>query len=185
MILVIGGCSSASSDKIALIGDSITQLSDEQLHQALDGDYEVQIMGKFGARSDEVIKEVQLIAASKPSQVIINIGTNDATQQENPDTSQQVIQEIVDLFADADCITLISINEAITADGQPRTAEAQALNQRLTAIADAAENTSYLEWNEVIADNGGASAMTFDTVHLSPAGQTVMGETYHKALDGC
>ena len=59
LVIVAVGCGTADEDKVGLIGDSITDLSREPLTQALGEDRVVEIVGKFGARSDQVIEDVK------------------------------------------------------------------------------------------------------------------------------
>ena len=185
LLLLAASCSTSSGGKVGLIGDSITDLSQAPLHQALDATYEVELVGKFGARTDEVLPEVKVIAASMPSQAIINIGTNDAIQQVPLAQTRASIDEMVTAFAAAKCVFLVEINEAITAQGAPRTAEARAINEQLRDIADTVPNVRMLEWNNEIAANGGPTVITFDTVHLSTKGVVVLADAYRKALADC
>src|SRR4051794_5044106 len=81
LALVGAACGSPSGPKVGIIGDSITDLSQSALHGALDPRYDVELVGKFGARADEVVPEAKVIAASHPREAIINLGTNDALQR--------------------------------------------------------------------------------------------------------
>ena len=114
LVIVAVGCGTADEDKVGLIGDSITDLSREPLTQALGEDRVVEIVGKFGARSDQVIEDVKVIAASEPAAAIINIGTNDALQQVPAAQTAANIQQILDLLGDVGCRYLVQINTGIT-----------------------------------------------------------------------
>ena len=57
--------------KLVFVGDSITDLSREPLTQALGEDRDVEIVGKFGARSDQVIEDVKVIAASEGMELTV------------------------------------------------------------------------------------------------------------------
>ena len=103
LVIVAVGCGTADEDKVGLIGDSITDLSREPLTQALGEDRVVEIVGKFGARSDQVIEDVKVIAASEPAAAIINIGTNDALQQVPAAQTAANIQQVLDLRGDDGC----------------------------------------------------------------------------------
>ncbi len=127
--LLAASCGGSSGGTVGLIGDSITELSSAPLHQALDPIYQVELVGKFGARSDQILPEAKVIAASKPLQVIINIGTNDAIQQVPAAQTRANIEAIVAELAGVRCVFLVEINEAITAEGVPRSNEAIAITR--------------------------------------------------------
>src|SRR4051794_31314102 len=97
--LIAAGCGGPSNDTVGLIGDSITDMSRAPLEHALS-DHHVEIVGKFGARSDQVIDDVKVIAASKPGAAIINIGTNDALQQVPATQTRANNQQMIDLLKD-------------------------------------------------------------------------------------
>lgn len=183
--LLAASCGGPSGGTVGLIGDSITELSQAPLHQELDPTYNVELVGKFGARSDQVLPEVEMIAASKPVQAIINIGTNDALQQVSAAQTRASIDAMVAALAGARCVFLVEINEAITDQGATRSAEARAINDELRSIASSAPNVRILEWNKDIEANGGPSVITDDTVHLSTKGLVVLADRYRQALDSC
>lgn len=177
----------ASGPKVALIGDSITGLSRDRLIAGLGDGHTVEIMGKFGARSDEIIAEVKVIAASRPSAAVINIGTNDALQRVPAEQTKASVQEILDLLDDVGCRYLVEINNGITdlLTGDSRADEARAINVELDALARENPGVKVLEWNAAIAEHGGVGAVMYDTVHLSEQGQSLLAETYQQALRNC
>lgn len=184
--VLLAGCGGSSNGKVGLIGDSITDMSRQPLTQALGEEDKIEIVGKFGARSDQVIEDVKVIAASEPAQAIVNIGTNDAIQQVPPEQTAANIQQILDVLGAVGCRYLVEINEGITdqASGAARSAEAAALNEQIARLADE-NDVGVIEWNAVIADNGGNGEITYDTVHLSDKGVVLMAEAYRSALDDC
>lgn len=184
--LLAVACGSDPGGKVALIGDSITDLSREPLQNALGADHTVEIVGKFGARSDQVLDDVKVIAASKPRSAIVNIGTNDALQQVPVDQTAATVGRILDELADVGCIHLVEINEGITvkATGESRSEEAKELNEALRQLADD-RGIGVIDWNETISEAGGNDVITYDTVHLSTKGVVLMAEAYGKALDDC
>jgi lysophospholipase L1-like esterase len=182
----LAGCGGVSGQKVGLIGDSITDLSRGPLQQGLGSENHIEIVGKFGARSDQVLPDVNVIAASHPAAAIINIGTNDALQQVPPEQLAANVQRILDELQDVPCRYLVAINEGITdkATGASRQAQAQALNEQLRSLGE--ENRiDVIDWNHTIAANGGNAAVTFDTVHLSTKGVVLLAKTYKDALANC
>lgn len=184
-VIALAACGGPADRHVAVIGDSITSLSTAAIHEGLDPAYRVDVMGKFGARTDETMNEVNVLAATNPSQVVINLGTNDALQREPADQSIAILDEIVALFARAACIHLVTINEGITEQGESRTAEATALNQRIAELADRVDHVDVIDWHQMVRDHGGAAAVTSDSVHPNPAGQALLVESYRAALDDC
>ena len=87
LLIGVAGCGGVSGQKVGLIGDSITDLSRGPLQQGLGSENHIEIVGKFGARSDQVLPDVNVIAASHPAAAIINIGTNDALHRSRPSSS--------------------------------------------------------------------------------------------------
>lgn len=185
-LLPLTGCGSDPGGTVALIGDSITDLSRQPLTDALGTDHRVEIVGKFGARSDQVVEETKVIAASKPNAVIINVGTNDALQQVPPEQSGTVLQQLLDETDGVGCRYLVHIGEGITdiATGASRTAEAEALNERIDEVAER-NDVGVIRWNDVVADHGGTDELTFDSVHLSEKGIVLLAQAYGDALDDC
>lgn len=187
LVAAVAACGGGDESKVGLIGDSITDMSRQPLTTALGTDHVVEIVGKFGARSDEVIPDVKVIAASNPGAAIINIGTNDALQQVPADQTRANIQQILDLLEDTGCRFLVQINEGIAdkATGTPRTEEARAVNAQLASLAEENDGVEVIDWNATIASNGGNGVVTYDTVHLSDKGVVLMADVYRTALDGC
>jgi len=187
LLAVTTSCGGGDDDKVALIGDSITDMSRDPLTTALGEGRTLEIVGKFGARTDQVLPEVEVIAASDPGAAIVNIGTNDAIQQVPADRTAANIQKILNTLDGVGCRYLVQINEAITdkATGASRSAEAAAVNRELDRLADENAGVEVLPWNRTIAENGGNGAVTFDTVHLNDKGIVLLADTYRDALDRC
>ncbi|MFN8050109.1 MAG: SGNH/GDSL hydrolase family protein [Acidimicrobiales bacterium] len=182
--VLLPACSSGKP-KVGVIGDSITDLAQQPLHSALDSAYQVELVGHFGARADEVMAEAKVIAASKPDQAIVNIGTNDALQQVPTAQTRANIESMVSMLDSAKCIFLVEINEGITRAGAPRADAAHAINVALGEIARANKKVHVIAWNQQIAANGGNDVMTYDTVHLSTRGVVVLANTYRRSLRAC
>jgi lysophospholipase L1-like esterase len=156
------------------------------LQQALGNQNHIEIVGKFGARSDQVLQDVKVIAASHPAAAIINIGTNDAIQQVPPEQFATNVQRILDELEDVPCRYLVAINDGITdkATGASRAPQARALNAQLDSLGDK-NGVKVIDWNQTIAANGGDGAVTFDTVHLNTKGVVLLAHTYQDALAKC
>ena len=183
--VAMSGCGGPANHHVALVGDSITSLATAALHSRLDPTYQVDVMGKFGARTDQTMNEVNVIASTMPAQAVINLGTNDVLQRDGADQSIAILEEIVKLFASADCIHLVTINEGLTQGGETRTPEAQALNERIRQLADRTDHVDIIDWNRIVVDHGGPAAVTTDSVHPNDAGQALLVDAYASALADC
>lgn len=185
VLLLATSCSGRGGNKVGVIGDSITSMSEEPLRKGLASTYDLQISAQFGARSDEMLQRVKTVASSNPAQAIINLGTNDALQQRPVDQTRASLDEMVTYFSSADCVFLVEINEAITDNGTPRAVEARAINDQIRDIDHDVDNVHVIGWNKELAENGGSGDLTFDTVHLTAKGVALLVETYQRALTSC
>lgn len=178
------GCGLFGGEKLAVLGDSITALSKDSLEKEL-GSYSVQIDGKFGARVDEMFGEAARLASDHPKKVIINLGTNDAIQKIPAPTTGANLRRVVDQFGGAECIGLVTVDEELTVYGAPRRGPAQAVNAQIAQIAAQNPKVHVIDWNKIVADNGGILAVTADGVHPNDAGKLLLAQAYQKMLDHC
>ena len=65
LLAAVVGCGGVSGQNVGLSGDSITDLSRGPLQLALGNENHIEIVGKFGARSDQVLRDVQVIGACR------------------------------------------------------------------------------------------------------------------------
>ena len=187
LLLVTSAASCGRSHKgpVAVLGDSITALSNDTLHATLDGHYTISVIGKFGARTDEALDEATLLARADPEQAIINLGTNDAIQDVPAERTGANLDKLVATFRGATCIGLVTIDEQMTAFGVSHRASAAAVNAQIRRIADAVDTVSVIDWTQLVAGHGGVAAMTTDGVHPNPTGMQVLADAYLDALNDC
>lgn len=176
---------SSSGPRVAVLGDSITQLSNTELHTALEKSFDADIVGRFGKRSDEVVGDAATMGAADPKVAIVNIGTNDAAQSVPIAQTRAALDRIVSDFDGAKCVFLVEVNEQITSNGTQRVDAVRAINDQLRQIASKNDAVRVIEWNRIEAENGGAAQLTYDTVHLSQKGRIVLADTYLKAAESC
>lgn len=174
-----------SGPRVVLVGDSITDVSRTEFDVALGDAYDVEVIGRFGKRTDEVVTDVEALAASPPSAVVINLGTNDVLQGVPAEQAAASLERMAGLVDRADCLVLVTINESMSVNGTSYTDGAEALNERIEQIADDHGNASVLDWNAVIDDHGGNDEVTWDTYHPSDAGRKVLADAYRDAIDSC
>ena len=159
-------------------------LSKNTIEKELHG-YSVQIDGKFGARVDELHAEASRLARDHPRKVIINLGTNDAIQRVPATTTGENLRRMVDQFSGAECIALVTVDEELTVYGAPRRGPAQAVNAQIRQIAAEGPKMRLIDWNKIVADNGGILAVTVDGVHPNDAGKLLLVQAYLSTLDNC
>jgi hypothetical protein len=178
-------CGHSGKARVAVLGDSITAFSNTTLHATLDRGYVADIIGKFGARADQMIDEATLLAHEHPEQAIINLGTNDAIQSTPPVITGQSLERIVTLLQGARCIALVTIDERMVAAGVARSVQAAAVNAQIRRIARDVSDVSVIDWTELVTRHGGLTAMTTDGVHPTPMGMQVLANAYRDALNDC
>lgn len=184
-LLVVTAACGPSGPRVALVGDSITDGARNELDAALGDAYELEIVGRFGKRTEEVEPEVAALATSTPSAVVINLGTNDVLQRVPTERAAASLDRMVAALGEADCVLVVTINESMTVSGTSFTDGARALNARIEQIADAHDNASVVDWNAAIDDHGGNDELTSDTFHPSAAGRAVLADAYRDAVDRC
>ena len=177
------------TDDVAIVGDSITEMSDRTVHQVLDPQFHVRIRGRGGYRVEEMEPYAIELATSNPEQVVINLGTNDVLKNWPLDKSVSALDRMVKEFSGARCIHLVTINQWITNEADPGVrARAIVFNFAVRKIA-ADQHLDVIDWNAAIeADLKAGSprgALTSDTIHPNATGQTALAQLYRAALDDC
>ena len=191
-LLVGATACSSSGDAVAVVGDSITALDQPALEEDLGDSYRFTVTGNFGKTVAEVLPNAEVVAASKPSQVIVNLGTNDVLQGLPVDTSMTAMRQMIDLFPSARCIHLVNVNEHMVVQDTrtSRAAQAQRFNAALEDLAAGDGRVSIIDWNEVAAgelndEEPPFSSLTEDSIHPTAAGNTQLNELYATALADC
>ncbi len=188
--LVLGTLTSCSNDgdRIAVIGDSITLTSGGSLEDSL-ADFQPEIRAQLGATVNDMLPAGRELAAAKPQQVLIDLGTNDVNHGTPTDQTRAHLTEMVGLFPDAECIYLVDINTHMAEGGAPSAAAATAANTVISEIADSDDRIEVIGWNEIVTDDleahGGTSTLLTDTVHPTEAGQAELADAMGDAFDRC
>jgi hypothetical protein len=177
------------TDDVALVGDSITEQSEATLHAELDGTFHVRVRGRGGYRIEEMEPYAIELATTRPEQVIINLGSNDALKSWPLDKSVQALRRLIKDFEGTRCLHLVTINEAMVNDRVPDLSDrAAALNGEIRRIA-ATENFNVIDWSRAVADDAKAGSpgggVTSDSIHPTPAGQKLLAGLYKTALGTC
>jgi hypothetical protein len=177
------------TDDVALVGDSITEQSETTLHTVLDRTYRVRVRGRGGYRIEEMEPYAIELATTRPEQVIINLGSNDALKSWPLEKSVLALKRLIADFKGTRCLHLVTVNEAMVNDRVPDLKErTTALNAEIRHIA-ATENFNVIDWSRAVVDDIAAGSpnggITSDTVHPTENGQKVLAELYATALATC
>jgi hypothetical protein len=185
--LAVVGCGN-DGDPVFILGDSITALGDPVLHETLSA-YNLNVAAKFGDTLEDRVAAADLGAASKPTQVVINLGTNDVLKGVDPATAAATLDQMVSKFADANCVHVVTINRNLDQRGNRPVAAIDALNAAIEALPDQHDNVDIVRWDEIQGDAaeeaGNPTALTSDGVHPDDPGQKSLADAYADALDGC
>jgi lysophospholipase L1-like esterase len=173
----------------ALVGDSITDQSRSVLERELGSAYSVEVDGVGGARVDQMQGEADKLAATKPQQLVINLGTNDVVGKFPVDQSIQQYEAMIAKFPDVKCLHLVTVNENIVSFTDPelpkRTAD---FNNRVRDLANR-HHGRVIDWAQIVKDYLAAGEpdghLSSDTIHPTEMGQQKLAAAYLASLDAC
>lgn len=174
-----------SGTAVVLIGDSLTVLTTDEVAAGAKPEFHIETNAEWGVRIDEELDPASEIAADDPDQVIINLGTNNVLQHYDTVSSGEDLSTLIDQFADARCVHLVTINEQIRHNGEDFSAVAAALNEEIRRIAARQLNTDVIDWNKIVVDNAANGIIDDDTVHPNPAGVALLADAYVQAIKSC
>jgi hypothetical protein len=195
VLAVVGapGCGGDDEPSVLVVGDSITNLTEDSLRELDEGRHRFTVRAEDGATSKEMLQVVEAddLGEAGHEQVIINLGTNDVRQELSADETESTIEELIGRFGDADCIHLTTINERVLVPDDPDVSARNAeINERLRSIVEREERVHLIDWNASVAthrDRGEpeGSLLEADMVHPTEQGQDELGDLYLEALGRC
>jgi lysophospholipase L1-like esterase len=165
--------------KVAVIGDSITWMSTDAIHDALDPSYAVEITGVVGATSrlqvhGTDIPEFREAATTNPDIVIINLGTNDGDAP-----AEDVLDDLNRaraLFPSAACYVPVTLTTHGVGTFEPSSEAAVYVNQVLP-------RAHLADWASAV--DAKPSLVGPDGVHPTGDGSVVLADLYKSAADSC
>jgi lysophospholipase L1-like esterase len=174
---------------VAVLGDSITFFSAEALESGLGFRYDVTLNGQSGARLDERVDAAQELAATRPQNAVINLGSNDVLQARNLEASIAALQRIGAAFAGSSCIAVTTVNENMAEPGDSGLHDrAVAFNAQLRAVA-AQHGWRIIDWAGTVAsyEQSGApdGPISDDTIHPNDRGQQLLVAATYDVLATC
>ena len=167
LVLVAAACIPAyqgnpQGTKIAIIGDSITYVSDASFHAQLDETHSVSVDGKPGMKVADLQDDATEYARTHPDVVVINLGTNDGAAAATPLSAALGLLYMASKFPDA-CVVLTTLN---THTGSP------GLNAFSADLNTGIRQGRFVDWDAIAWARG----MTYDTVHPSRDGADILAE---------
>jgi GDSL-like Lipase/Acylhydrolase family len=173
---------------VGYLGDSITDQARTPLVDDLDADPSL-IKAISGIKIELMVGPAMELAAVHPSQVVINLGTNNVLAGSPVDGEVDGLIRLVDLFPDASCVHLVTINEHMIQQERDVNVGARQLNDRLHAVAAANPRVRIVDWAKIVDDYDAAGdpdgPITTDTVHPAPAGQKLLLDAYRASIASC
>jgi lysophospholipase L1-like esterase len=172
---------------VAVIGDSITQLSTHEIHLALDATANPSVRGISLQRVGQMQPVADKYAVTSPDQVLIALGTNDAIQGYPSAQTQADLASMVSTFPGSSCVTVLTLN-ATTANAAFNT-RAETLNTYIRSLPSTSPNVQVADWARVRAEYFYAGSpdgeWTTDGLHLAPVGQAAFASLMASAVGAC
>jgi hypothetical protein len=162
------------SDDVAIIGDSITELSAPDIQRALR-DYNVYIDAAGGTKIAQHLANIQQLAGDgQPRDWVIELGTNDALG-ENPDWANDFASEVTAVQAQP-CVVFVTVNPSLgsVADG---------IDGAISAAVASHPNFHLLDWGDMEFRN--PDWLMYDHIHPSISGRMELAKLEKRAIDDC
>ncbi len=177
----------ASGPTVAVLGDSITQLSTHAIHAALDATANVAVRGINNQRIDQLQPVAERFAATDPQQVIIALGTNDAGQGQPLADSEAALETMLATFPAAACITIVTVNNSTS--NAEYNGRASALDTYLRSLPATHPQVQLFDWQRVREIYWQAfepdGQWTTDSIHPTPLGQVQYAAGMAAAVANC
>jgi lysophospholipase L1-like esterase len=174
--------------RVLILGDSITDRGQRFLHDELDASYALSIDGKASFRIDQQLPSAQRWSTRPFSQVVINLGTNDADQGWPTEQSAEALTTMVGLFPQATCIHLVTINEQLPdLHGRNPAATAKALNTVIRQLSAGNPRVRMVDFDGIVRERRqrGVEDPTIDGVHPTDETHQLLAEAIRESLDTC
>ncbi len=175
---------------LAVVGDSITVVSSGVLAERLGPDHDVAMAAALGVTVEQMQDEAATLAARRPVQAVIELGSNDVLQDVPLETSRAQLEQMVSTFRDAGtrCVHVVNVSTVMRRnDGRWTGESAQRFNEMAAALAEADDAVVVVDWNgAVVAAEERGESMVPDTVHPDGAGAEALATLVAASLDrGC
>jgi hypothetical protein len=136
-----------SGRRVAVVGDSMTALSDCQIAETLAGRYAYQVRGDSGftmAQALPLIHQIQSDPLGAPEDWVIDLGSNDAGVRQTPTWQTDLANEI-SAVQGSTCVIFVTLPELLSQAG-PVAGE---INAALAAAVASHPNFHLLDWGRI------------------------------------
>jgi lysophospholipase L1-like esterase len=178
-----------SGDSVVVLGDSITEFGQDHLEDVLGEDYELTVDGVFGARTGDRIESAAAVGATRPDQVVVNLGTNDVVVGTPLDKVRDDFDRMLGLMDSVECVHVVTVGENLVSDGLSLPRAGRAVNAQIAEITSRHPNAQLLHWERVqqaaALRRDDPQALTFDGIHPDGDGLMVLAEGYAEVLGDC
>jgi len=176
--------------RVAVIGDSITVLSQDDIHYFLDANYFVSVDGRSGFTIAEQfpVADVYAAQAPPPAIVVVNLGTNDMTRATPLWAAGFNMGTLTGKFGAARCIVLVDVNgNTLNTAWNQWAASFNANVVHLSAQLD--PRYRVVRWHDFVksyyAQHEPWGPLTTDLIHPTTVGQFILGSLIKDAVNTC
>lgn len=178
-----------SGDSVVVLGDSITEFGQDHLRNDLGDEYELTVDGVFGARTGDRLDAAAAIAATRPDQVVVNLGTNDVVVGTPLDKVRRDIDTILAELDSVECVHVVTVGENLISDGIPLPRAGAAVNAQLAEVTAEHPNATLMHWDRLqdaaARRRDDPQALLFDGIHPDGDGLAALAEGYADVLSDC
>jgi hypothetical protein len=173
--------------RVLVLGDSISDRGQRSFREAVGGGFDLSIDGKASFRTDMMLPAAERWSTRPFEQVVINLGTNDVVQGADVDQSAAMIEQMIDLYPQAVCIHLVTVNESMPESSGPDVrGQAVAFNERLRAIAANDPRVRIVDWAAIVEEQMAQGIdPTLDGVHPTESTHPLLAEAETESLESC
>lgn len=178
--------------KVVILGDSLTLASWDDLYDALDGHYEVEIgawfgegyaggpasdglRAKFGAKTPLLMRVARRYARAHPAVAVLALGTNDAWRDQPVSRALANMRSMVSEMRPA-CLVGVTLPAHSIAHGWSE-AEADKLNVAMRSWAN-----RIVDWATLSRRPG---VLSSDGIHTTPVGTKLHADAIAEAVRNC
>lgn len=167
---------SLPENAIVFVGNSITDM--HNWTEAFGGNPRIVNRGNSGGYSYEVLDNLESWVRFKPAKVFIKIGTNDLGTNYNEQSIVRNIRKTVDIIRRESPATEIYLQSILPAKDQnyKTLATIQATNVLIKGIADATDNTTYIDLYGKLGGIRNGQPYSLDNLHLMAYGYQLWAE---------
>ncbi len=164
---VLAGCADTPSNRVAVVGDSITAIEQPYLRTSLAKEYDATFLVRAGGRiagMSDLLQGYQN-ANGTPGVAVTNLGTVDALAPVGSSASGAVLDPLLAATSSIPCVVLTTVN--LRADRAAGDTVAAQINHRVVGL-ERSDPTKYkvVDWNHFISTLPAPSVSTY----LQPGG---------------